>query len=310
MAGIKKSIGVSARSTRHFLGKRVRKVSFSAHYKGTSRRGRIFAAMAVVGLLLFGSGLFISFFTYVRSSCIDYSAPFLRLVYRGTTAVDKMKLYVADALELMEDPTKYQGMRLQKEVWEARSRKLAYENQRLKKTLNLKQILVNQEYDFKLIGQVVAQIPHQYGRMVIISGGEPQGILPKDIIVEEKGLVGQVFDGGKKISRGLLLTDPRSRIPIILDPSGYQGIMSGDYSDFPLLSRLETSLSSGEDLNEERVYTSGVGGVFYGRIPIGKVFKDRMGVLRVKPDVDFSLLDVVGILEALPSDAGEREVAS
>lgn len=299
MARIRKSLGVSARSTRHFLGKRLGKVSFSVQNKGASAKNRIFIAMAVVGLLLFGSGLFLSFFTYLRSSFLDYSVPFLRVVQGGREAMDRLSIYLEEALELARDPRHFGDVKRQKDLWEIRAKGLEDENKRLIKMLDLKNRLIHQGYGKKILSRVIARTPSQYGRLVVIAGGRQARIFPKDIVVDERGLVGQIFDSGNKVSRVLLLTDPRSRIPVRLEPSGHQAIMYGDYTDFPSLSRMKMSLSLGEVMTNERVYTSGSGGGFYAHIPIGVVFKDAQGGLRVKPYMDVRELDGVGILESL-----------
>ena len=69
-------------------------------------------------------------------------------------------------------------------------------------------------------------------------------------------------------SRVLLVTDLNSKIPVLIEPSGYHAILSGHGTNEPTLEYLPENhkVESGN-----KVYTSGKEGIFSPGIPIGEV---------------------------------------
>ena len=80
--------------------------------------------------------------------------------------------------------------------------------------------------------------------------------------------VGRITEVNYLSSRVLLISDLNSKIPVLIEPRGYQAIMSGTGGDLALLDFLPKNhqLETGN-----LVYTSGTGGIFFSGIPIGRV---------------------------------------
>ena len=80
--------------------------------------------------------------------------------------------------------------------------------------------------------------------------------------------IGRITEVNYLSSRVLLINDLNSRIPVLIEPRGYQAIMSGSGDDLGLLDFLPKNHQI-QDGN--LVYTSGTDGIFFSGIPIGKV---------------------------------------
>ena len=80
--------------------------------------------------------------------------------------------------------------------------------------------------------------------------------------------IGRITEVNYLSSRVLLISDLNSKIPVLIEPRGYQAIMSGTGSDRALLDFLPKNhqIESGN-----LVYTSGTGGIFFTGIPIGRI---------------------------------------
>ncbi|MGN6947951.1 rod shape-determining protein MreC, partial [Neisseria sp. P0014.S009] len=81
-----------------------------------------------------------------------------------------------------------------------------------------------------------------------------------------------------------LLTDPSSRIPVTILPSGQHALLTGDNTALPALDFIE----SPENLRPgDRVVSSGDGGVFPPGLPVGQVALASDGRLRVRLAADY-----------------------
>ena len=100
---------------------------------------------------------------------------------------------------------------------------------------------------------------------------------------------------GSQTSRVILVTDPGSRIPVIIEPSGQRAILSGDNLFAPRLDFVETPelIRPGD-----RVVTSGDGGVFPSDLLIGRVTLDNNGLLRARLSADLGRLEYLRVLRA------------
>ncbi len=53
------------------------------------------------------------------------------------------------------------------------------------------------------------------------------------------GLVGRISGVGNRTSRVVLLTDPSSRLPVTVQPTGERALLTGDNTPLPLLEFVE-----------------------------------------------------------------------
>ena len=155
-----------------------------------------------------------------------------------------------------------------------------------------------------------------FDQTVTISAGSKAGIVPQDVVVTSKGLVGQVTKAFANVSKVMLITDPESSVRAV-DASQRGrpvGILDhGSASDSLVLDRVtKDKMVSEGDL----IITAGSPGkgqlpsLFPRNIPIGSVASvgqndiDIYKEIQVQPYVDLSSLETVLVLIPKPVTTG------
>ena len=115
--------------------------------------------------------------------------------------------------------------------------------------------------------------------------------------------MGRTIESSTNLTRGLLITDLNSRIPVIIKPSNQHAILIGDNTDKPLLKYLPYSA---ELKKGDTVETSGRGGVFPAGIPVGVIESASQGEATVRPYVDLDSLSFVHVLSYELGDFSSR----
>ena len=162
------------------------------------------------------------------------------------------------------------------------------ENQRLKNLINEKNIYSNEF----LTSKVLLDKQSPYLKSVIINKGFNHGIKLGVAVKERSYFIGKITNVNFLTSRILLASDLNSKIPVIIEPSGANAIMSGqgknDYADLEYLPKI-IKIKAGDI-----VYTSGVDGIIPQAIPIGKVIELSENFF-VEFFVDFNQLKYVKV---------------
>ena len=86
-------------------------------------------------------------------------------------------------------------------------------------------------------------------------------------VLDGDNFIGRIVDVNFFSSRVLLIKDLNSKIPIITEPTGFHGILSGHGSTNPTLEFLPENHKIN---NGDKIYTSGKEGIFSPGIPIGE----------------------------------------
>ncbi|MEC7964215.1 MAG: rod shape-determining protein MreC [Pseudomonadota bacterium] len=189
----------------------------------------------------------------------------------------------------------------QMKAWKEAAQQLEQENARL---LDLNNVRLDPRLTY-VTGVVLADSGSPFRQSVLLNVGARDGILDGWATMDGIGLVGRISGVGQNTARVILLTDTSSQIPITIQPSGQQAILSGDNTAAPLITFLENG-----DLVRagDRVITSGDGGVFPAGVLVGHLAEDPSGRLRVRLSADYERLKFLRVLrnQAAPliSDPG------
>ncbi len=173
----------------------------------------------------------------------------------------------------------------------------------------------SRQHDLALVAaRVVAIEPAQsFSHTVTIDAGTSAGVRPDMTVLNNDGLVGRVVEARRSASTVLLIIDQRSTVGARLGSDGEVGFLQGRGS-LDSRSRLDLDLVDNSQTpgKDDAVLTWGSrGGAPYVQgVPIGsirKVFSSPLEQAKhavVEPYVDFSSLDVVGVVvtEATQSD--------
>mgnify|MGYP001335619312 FL=1 len=165
-----------------------------------------------------------------------------------------------------------------------------FENEKLKNLIDEKNIF-SEKY---LLSKVLIDKQSPYLKSVIINKGFKHGIKLGVAVKNKSYFVGKIINVNFLTARILLASDLNSKVPIIIEPSGTNAILSGQgQNDFAELEYLP-KLNKVKEGNI--VYTSGIDGIISDGIPIGRVFiKDEKKL--VKFYVDFDQLKYVKVNE-------------
>jgi rod shape-determining protein MreC len=174
-------------------------------------------------------------------------------------------------------------------AWKEAALQLEQENARL---LDLNKVRLDPRLTF-VTGVVLADSGSPFRQSVLLNVGARDGIVDGWATMDGIGLVGRISGVGRDTSRVILLTDPASRIPATIQPSGQTAIVQGDNTAAPPVSFLEDP-----DLVRpgDRVVSSGDGGVFPAGLLIGQVAADPGGRLRVVLAADYERLEFLRVL--------------
>ena len=155
----------------------------------------------------------------------------------------------------------------------SKSKFLELENTQLRK-------LINEQVESKsnlVSARVMLEEQSPYLNSFVINIGSNKNIKNGMAVLDGENFIGRVVDVNFFSSRVLLVSDLKSKIPVISEPSGNHAILSGHGEEE--LSLIYLPENHGIQ-NDDKIYTSGKEGIFKPGIPIGsaKVKKDKIKV--------------------------------
>ena len=213
------------------------------------------------------------------------------LVYRSSFIVSVPENYLINSYIDLKDHFTYYNhyQELKKKNKELNSniennKFIIAENKRLKKIID-DYVIVSDE----IVAKVLIDKQSPFLRSVIINKGSKDNIKLGMAVLDGDFLVGKVVEVNFTTARVLLLSDLNSKIPVTIEPEGYQSILSGTGKNDGMIqyTKEEILLEDGYT-----VYTSGSGAIFKSGIPIGKIREKR----KVIYFSDFSQLRFVKII--------------
>ncbi len=181
----------------------------------------------------------------------------------------------------------------------ARMKEISRENERLRDILDFKK---NLPYTV-ITARVIARNPTDWRKAIIINKGKRHGVIKGMPCATAKGLIGSVEEASGDSSKIMLITDPNSKIGVLLENSRESGLLTGSPRGeckiiyLPLESKIQKG---------EKVVTAGFGQAAPKGLAIGKIA--AIGVENsnlykyaiVEPMEDMSKVE-----EVLCIDAGE-----
>lgn len=143
---------------------------------------------------------------------------------------------------------------------------------------------------------IIGRDPTNWSNSIIIDRGSSGGVFQNKAVISTKGLVGRVIEAGKYSSKILLITDPNSKVGVIIQRNREGGILVGrpDGRCKMVYIAIDSDTAPGD-----RVITAGFGSVFPKDIIVGRVTKvgKEPGRLSkyaiVEPEQDMSRLEEV-----------------
>ena len=259
---------------------------------------------SIIALLIFGAvlGYFLSFGAETtrkfQASIYQMLAPF----FTSGSGLQKQITSVRSGLKSLDELEKENAsLRVDNRQLRATNsalRDVEHEVNRLRHALNYRERSV-----FKLVAaEVIARDSSSWWRTLTINRGKKDAVETDMPVVTDIGLLGKTTTVSDTISVVLLISDENCRVAASVEGSREQGIVSGERVTGGLTPLLDLNfLSKQADLKPgQKVYTSGVGGVFPSGLLIAAVKSFRVreldGQAQLTPAVDLSHLEDVFVV--------------
>ena len=266
--------------------------------KGNKQKFSLLALIIASLLLLSLESINSKTLNFVRSVIKDviYRTSFIASIPGNTispmfiTAQSHFKIYEENKL-----------LKLKIQQLKDQQKQVAYlkiENDKLKKVIDDTDI-----YNYKTVtSKVLVDKESPFLKSVILNKGFKSGLKKGMPVLTGPYFVGRITEVNYLSSRVLLISDLNSKIPVLIEPKGYQAIMTGTGKNLALLDYLPKNhqLEVGN-----LVYTSGTDGIFFPGIPIGKIeFIEEK--FNVKFFSDLSQLYLINVITSEPREKSNK----
>lgn len=263
----------------------------------------IFIALLVV------SGALIAFdrpssrsqaFGNFRAGFTDVAAPILELAAKPLRAIKNIGPYFRLQGELAEENAQLRQQLIEARYWEDLAYRQRDRIEIYEEALNVESAAVRDR-----IGAWTVSDPRgPFVKARLIGRGSQAGIQDGYPVINLYGLVGRVYETGRRSARVLLLTDLNSRVPVMADRSNARAILVGDNSPYPRMDYVGRA----PDLREgDRIVSSGDDGVLPRGLPVGEAIRARDGRWRVRLYSDQAAIDFVWVWPYEPVTPPDRE---
>ena len=260
--------------------------------KGNKQKFSLLALIIASVILLSLESINSKSLNFVRSAIKDmiYRTSFIASIPGNT--ISPMFTTIQSHFKIFEQ---YEIVKLELQQLKNQQNQIAYlktENDKLKKVIEDTDI-----YNYEsIISKVLVDKESPFLKSVILNKGFNSGLKKGMPVLKGPYFVGRITEVNYLSSRVLLISDLNSKIPVLIEPMGYQAIMSGTGDDLALLDFLPKNhqLEVGN-----LVYTSGTGGIFFEGIPIGRVelIEEKF---HVKFFSDLSQLYLINVITSEP----------
>lgn len=230
-----------------------------------------------------------------RAAVVDAVVPRFDWLMAPVTGLGRIAENLESYTRIYEQNRELRRELQQMKAWREAALQLERKNARL---LELNSVRLDPQLTH-VTGVVMADSGSPFRRSVLINVGLRDGLQDGWAVMDGLGVVGRIAGMGTGTARVLLLTDPSSRVPVLVQPSGQRAVLSGDNGAFPRLEFLETpeNLRAGD-----RIVTSGDGELFPGGLLVGQVAVGRDGSFRASLSADFGRLEFLRVLRAQPTE--------
>ena len=226
----------------------------------------------------------------LRAHVTDAVAPILDVLSQPVATANQVVAQVRELIDLRAENLRLRQEKAQLLHWQTVARRMEAENETLRAMLNFNAV---PPASF-VSARVIADNSGAFTESLVLNAGEREGVRKGSVAITGEGLVGRIAATGNRSARLLLITDLNSHIPVLLESSGTRAILAGDNTTRPRLIRLapRAAVKPGE-----RIVTSGHGGAFPPRLPVGVVASVSESAIRVQPFVERGRIEYVRVVD-------------
>lgn len=234
----------------------------------------------------------------VQSTVLGLVSPFLR---NGSALQKRFSAFREGLKSLSELEQENKLLVVQNKELKATNqtlRDLEQENNRLRRALEYRE-----RAEFRLIpARIVARDSSTWWNTVKIDRGFDDGIKDDMPVLTEEGLIGKTTTVARNMATVILIADENCKVATKVEGSREQGIVKGARTSSTTLPQISLNFLTKDAglVPGQKVFTSGVGGVYPAGILVGaiKEFKVREldGAATVVPAVDLTSLEDVFVI--------------
>ena len=195
------------------------------------------------------------------------------LIYRGSfiaslpfKSVNSSIIIIKDHFILYEN---YEKIKKELNLIKTEKRESKFLKTQNKELKNAIKDTLKQEKE-SIVAKVLLDKKSPFLKSVVINKGTKTNLKKGMAVLHRGNMIGRIVEVNYLSSRVLLLSDLNSKIPVKIEPSGDNAIVSGAGNNIgtllflPKKSKIEV---------ENLVFTSGTDGIFNEGIPVGKIIK-------------------------------------
>jgi len=227
-----------------------------------TKKSSIFKTLVIISilaLLVVGSKKITN---TARINFVDFISPVLKSVHNALSSVKNIIPFASLSEEnrILRERINLLNRRIEE------SKILAAENDRLKTLLNFRKAVPYST----IPAQVIGRDPTNWSNSVIIDKGSLNGLRENRAVLFTKGLVGRLIEVGRSSAKVLLITDPNSKVGVLIQRNRQGGILAGrpDGRCKVVYIALDSDVAPGD-----KVITAGFGSVFPKDIMVGVVIR-------------------------------------
>ncbi|NVK26242.1 MAG: rod shape-determining protein MreC [Gammaproteobacteria bacterium] len=234
----------------------------------------------VISLLTITYDVYTESSKQIRSYLNTLISPIQYLANLPEEMLDATSKYASTKATLLAENKKLRELQLMQNEKLQRYGMLVSENAKLRALLKTNERI---EAD-KSVAEIMAVASNPFSQYVLIDKGTSDDVFQNQPVIDDLGVVGQIFSVGTTNSRVILITDQTHATPVRLLRNDIRGILHGTGN----LNQLElVNLPHGSDIKVgDLLITSGLGQVFPDGYPVAEVTE-------ILPDVSKPFMKIV-----------------
>jgi len=227
-----------------------------------------------------------------KSYFLDFSSGLLSLIGKPVNSVSDGFYKINDIVFLYSENQNLKEENESLNKWKDLALGLLTENEELRKLLNTAKV---ENHKFKT-AKIISNSGGSYVKTITINVGSNDGVKVGNPVLNNWGMIGRIVDLGRNASRVLLTVDINSQIPVYFEKSLHRAILVGNNSNMLELKFLKKRVLLAD---EERLMTSGEGGVLPRGLPVGvysKKLNQDKNKLTVIPSKNWDKLSILKVI--------------
>jgi rod shape-determining protein MreC len=254
-------------------------------------------AFLVVSFFIFtNTPLFLKGYSVAKSGFGEISGPLLRIIGKPAEFIRYLFNNYIGLIRTNRENADLHNKLDKLQLENQKIHELEQENKRLKTILNL----MEQHPKTMIAARVVGEDVKNWFKCIILDKGKSSGITIKMPVVTSRGLVGQVVETDRWVTKVMVINDTNSSVDVYVEGRNTRGILEGTGQT---LLRLKYIRKNDELEIGDKLITSGKDGIYPKGLAIGivtTVNRNKPGIfadIEVMPFNNFNRLEEVLVLK-------------